>query len=266
MHGEVWLRLQVVACGAVQGLGVARGGPSQAGRLVEEFQRLGGGKPLAGFTGCGCDQVVQEPVLGQLGVLFGEAPKGGDMGVGLIGEQRVLVERFGAATGLEQFYFGEAGDGCFAGGAACALAQVGDGFIDLASGRQHFGAPDQVGPDRVRVHVQQLQDLIVAVGLEQGAVAEGGAREESVGAALSFSQDILQGWQELVGPGTGQFPCGAQIAPVITEGFDVGGILFLDGLEQAIEPLLAHLGADRCLADQGRQLLDRGVGGVAQGA
>lgn len=39
------------------------------------------------------------------------------------------------------------------------------------------------------------------LGLEQGAVAEGGAGEEGVGAALALSQCIFQRRQELVGPG-----------------------------------------------------------------
>jgi len=44
--------------------------------------------------------------------------------------------------------------------------------------------PDE---SRLRVHGQQFQQLVVAAGLEQGAVAEGGAREEGVGAALAFT-------------------------------------------------------------------------------
>lgn len=83
----------------------------------------------------------------------------------------------------------------------------------------------------------------MAVRLVPGAVAEGGAAEEGVGAALALSQDILQGREELVGPGGGQFLCGAQVAPVITEGFDVGGIAILNGLEQAIQPFTPHGGA-----------------------
>ncbi len=104
------------------------------------------------------------------------------------------------------------------------------------------------------------------LGLEQGAVAEGGAGEEGVCAALALSQDIFQGRQELVGPGGGQFFCSAQIAPMITEGFDIGRVVFLNGIKQAVQPFLAHLGAHGRMANQGRQFLDRGEGGVAQGA
>ncbi|MDT4858677.1 hypothetical protein FQZ97_931560 [compost metagenome] len=53
---------------------------------------------------------------------------------------------------------------------------------------------------------------------------------------------------------------------MITEGFDIGRVVFLNGIKQAVEPFLAHLGAHGRMADQGRQFLDRGVGGVAQGA
>lgn len=54
--------------------------------------------------------MVQQLVLGQHGVLFGEDPEGGEVGVGLVGEERVLVVGFGAPAGLEQFFFGEACD------------------------------------------------------------------------------------------------------------------------------------------------------------
>jgi hypothetical protein len=54
------------------------------------------------------------------------------VGVRLIGEQRVPGEGSGAATDLEQFLFGEACDGCFSIGGACAFTQLGDGCIDLA--------------------------------------------------------------------------------------------------------------------------------------
>lgn len=117
------------------------------------------------------------------------------MGVCLVGQQGVLIEGFGAATGLEQFFFGEKGDGGFAGGAAGALACVFDGVVDLSSGRENPRPPDQLGPDRAGVHGQQLQDLIVAAGLEQGAVAETGSGEEREGAACAITQHVLQGGQ-----------------------------------------------------------------------
>jgi hypothetical protein len=88
--------------------------------------------------------MVQQLVLGPFGVLLSERPEPGEVGVGLVGllgQQGVLLEGLSAATGLEQFFFGEAGDGGFAGAAACVLAQVGDGFVDLPFGCQYFGPP-----------------------------------------------------------------------------------------------------------------------------
>jgi hypothetical protein len=82
-----------------------------------------------------------------------------------------VVEGFGAAAGLEQRRFGEDGDRLQAGGAAGALAGVGDGLVDLPACFEHTGAPDEVRPDRARVQGQQLEQFIVSAGLEQGAVA-----------------------------------------------------------------------------------------------
>ena len=135
------------------------------------------------------------------------------MGICLVGQQGVLIEGFGAAAGLKQFFFSKTSDGFFTGGGACALVQVGNGFVDLSSGHENPRPPDQVVPDRVGVHGQQIQNLIVAAGLEQGAVAEGCAGEEREGAARAITQHVFQGRQELVGPVRGKLWRAAQRSP-----------------------------------------------------
>lgn len=105
----------------------------------------------------------------------------------------------------------------------------------------------------------------MATGAEQRAVAEGGAGEEGVGSALASAQHVRLGGQQLVGPGRGEFGCGAQITPVVAQVFDVGRVVVLDGIEEAVEPILARGGVYRCVADERHQFLDGRASGVAEG-
>ena len=233
-------------------------------RPVEQLQRLRGGEPLAGLAGCRSDEVTQQLVRWQLGVLLGQRPEGRQVGVGLVGQQCELVEGFGPPAGLQQCLFGKVRDGLQAGGASRAFSHVGDGVVDLTALGQHAGAPHQVLPDRSRVHGQQFQQFVVATGLEQGAVAQGGAGEEGIGAVLAFAQHAALGRQQLVGPGRGQLGRCAQLAPVVAQVFDVGWVVFLDGLEEAVEPLLARDSVDRGVADDRYQFLHGCIGSIAQ--
>lgn len=64
------------------------------------------------------------------------------------------------------------------------VMHVGDGLVDLATRDEYACTPGQVESDRARVHGKQFQQLVVATGLEQGAVAQGRAGEEGAGAAM----------------------------------------------------------------------------------
>jgi len=103
-------------------------------------------------------------------------------------------------------------------------------------------------------------------GLEQRAVARGRAGEEGVGTPLAFTQHVALGGEQLVGPARCEFGGRAQLAPVLAQGFDVRRVVFLDGLEESVEPLLANGGVHRRAAYEGHQFLDGGVGGMAQRA
>jgi len=75
-----------------------------------------------GRTDIGCRTPRSRMVLASFcSALLSNSSGGGEVGVSLVGQQGVLIEGFGAATGLEQFFFGEKGDGGFAGGAAGAV-------------------------------------------------------------------------------------------------------------------------------------------------
>jgi 1-acyl-sn-glycerol-3-phosphate acyltransferase len=91
---------------------------------------------------------------------------------------RMVFNRLYAKSGItesEQQILSEACHRFLAGGASRTVPHVGDGLIDPTPRREHLPAPDQVRPDRARVHGEQFQQFVVAAGLEQGAVAQAGA-------------------------------------------------------------------------------------------
>lgn len=53
---------------------------------------------------------------------------------------------------------------------------------------------------------------------------------------------------------------------MVAQGFDVGRVVFLDGLEESVEPLLANGGVRWRASYEGHQVLDGGAGGIAQRA
>ena len=89
-------------------------------------------------------------------------------------------------------------------------------------------------PVRLGVERQHGKQVVETDGMEQRAVAERAGLGIGIGAASAVYQDMPDQRQELVSPVGGESSVGTQGAPMLAQGLDVGRIVFLDGLEEAL--------------------------------
>ena len=140
-----------------------------------------------------------------------------------------------------------------------------DGAVHIAARGQRLRRPLLVMPVRLGVEREHSQQIIEPAGVKQRAVASvpDRCRRRRLPAV---GHDVLNERQKLVRPVRSQCRIRTQGAPMLVQGFDIGWIVVLDGVEKALEPLFAQARWHWRGGDQGHHLLDNTGGRVAQRA
>ena len=148
-------------------------------------------------------------------------------------------------------------------GAAQVLNEV-DGSIDLAARHHDLGDPLLVLPAGFGVQAAQFEQIVKATRLEQRAQAKRFGLGIGEDPAPPVGQHQPDQRHQSVGPVRGQRWRGTQVAPELAQAFDVGRVIVLVGLEQAVKPFSAQRLGHPGSRDQRHQLADGGGRSRAQ--
>ena len=139
-----------------------------------------------------------------------------------------------------------------------------DTAVHITTRGQGLRSPLLIMPIRPGVERQHRQQVVEAAGVEQSAVAQRAGLGVGIGTACAVCQDMSDHRKQLVGPMGCESRVGTQGAPVLAQGLDVGRVVFLDGVEKALQPLFSHAPWHRRCGDQRHHFLDDAIGRVAK--
>lgn len=115
-------------------------------------------------------------------------------------------------------------------------------------------------PEVIRRHREEIEQIVIALRGEQRAQAVDRALEETAQRGVGVPGQPA-GAEQLIGPVRGKRLRYAQLAPMVTESFEIRDLIVLAGLPQALEPPLPHCLVDRRGGNDSREVRDRLVHG-----